>query len=89
MELPMVAPAPVFHDRAVVCRALVDHHDRCRHVQYYLTGMIALPNNSMANIAHCILESVDTFGPGCSRRHPIANVNASRSQSWTMRCVHM
>jgi hypothetical protein len=50
MELPMVAPAPVFHDHAVVCRALVEHHDQCRYVQYYLTGMIVLPNNSMANI---------------------------------------
>jgi hypothetical protein len=79
MELPMVAPAPVVRDHAVVCCAMVDNHGQCRHVQHYLTGMIILPNNSMANIARCILESADTSGLGCSRQPPIANSDASRS----------
>jgi hypothetical protein len=30
-----------------------------RPVQHYLTGLIVLPNNRMANIARCILDSAD------------------------------
>jgi len=81
MELPIWVSAPVIRDHAAVCRALVDNNGQCRHVQHCLTGMIILPKNSMANIACCILESADTSGFGCSRRHPIANVHASRSSS--------
>jgi hypothetical protein len=44
MEWPMVAPAPVVHGHAVVCRILVDHHGQSRHVQHYLPGMIILHN---------------------------------------------
>ena len=44
---------------AVVRRALVDHHGQRWHVQGYLTGMIILPNNRMANIARCILEGAN------------------------------
>jgi hypothetical protein len=89
MELPRVAPAPVVRDQAVVCRALVDHHGQSRHVQHYLTEMIILPNNSRANITRYILEDTDTSGISCSRRHPIVNVDASRSLFWTRRCVHI
>ena len=44
----------------VVRRALVDHHGQCWHVQGYLTGMIILPTNRMANIARCIVEGAST-----------------------------
>jgi SRSO17 transposase len=59
MELPIVAPAPVVSDHAAVFRDLFDNHCQFRHVQHYLTGLIVLPNKSMANIARCILESAD------------------------------
>ena len=59
MELPIVAPAPVVTDHAGVFRDLFDNQCQFRHVQHYLTGLIVLPNKSMANIARCILESAD------------------------------
>ena len=59
MELPIVAPAPVVTDHAAVIRDLFDHQCQFRHVQHYLTGLIVLPNKSLANIARCILESTD------------------------------
>jgi SRSO17 transposase len=59
MELPIVAPAPVVTDHAAVFRDLCDNQCQFRHVQHYLTGLIVLPNKSLANIARCILESTD------------------------------
>src|SRR5918992_4938420 len=59
MELPIVAPAPVVTDHAAVFRDLFDNQCQFRHFQHYLTGLIVLPNKSMANIARCILESTD------------------------------
>ena len=59
MELPIVAPAPVVTDHAAVFRDLFDNQCQFRHFQHYLTGLIVLPNKSMANIARCILESAD------------------------------
>jgi SRSO17 transposase len=59
MELPIVAPAPVVTDHAGVFRDLFDNQCQFRHFQHYLTGLIVLPNKSMANIARCILESAD------------------------------
>ena len=59
MELPMVAPAPVVTDHAAVFRALFDNQCQFRHFQHYLTGLIVLPNKSMANITRCILDSAD------------------------------
>ena len=59
MELPIVAPAPVVTDHAAVFRDLFDNQCQFRHVQHYLTGLIVLPNKSLANIARCILESTD------------------------------
>ncbi len=59
MELPIVAPAPVVSDHAAVFRDLFDNQCQFRHFQHDVTGLIVLPNKSMANIARCILESAD------------------------------
>jgi DDE superfamily endonuclease len=59
MELPIVAPAPIVAEHAVVFRDLFDNQCQFRHFQHYLTGLIVLPNKSMANIARCIFESAD------------------------------
>jgi hypothetical protein len=59
MELPIVAPAPVVADQAAVFRDLFENQCQFRHFQHYLTGLIVLPNKSMANIARCILDSAD------------------------------
>ena len=59
MELPIVAPAPVVTDHAAVFRDLFENQCQFRHFQHYLTGLIVLPNKSLANIARCILESAD------------------------------
>jgi hypothetical protein len=59
MELPMVAPAPVVTDHAAVFRDLFDNPCQLRHVQHDLTGLIVLPNTSLANSARGILESTD------------------------------
>jgi SRSO17 transposase len=59
MELPIVAPAPVVADQAAVFRGLFENQCQFRHFQHYLTGLIVLPNKSLANIARCILDSAD------------------------------
>ena len=59
MELPIVAPAPVVTNHAAVFRDLFDNQCQFRHFQHYVTGLIVLPNKSLANIARCILDSAD------------------------------
>ena len=59
MELPIVAPAPVVIEHAAVFRDLFDNQCQFRHFQHYLTGLIVLPNKSLANMARCILDSPD------------------------------
>jgi hypothetical protein len=59
MELPIVAPAPIVTEHAAVFRDLFDNQCQFRHFQHYLTGLIVLPNKSMANMARCLLESAD------------------------------
>jgi hypothetical protein len=59
MELPIVAPAPVVTDHAAVFRDLFENQCQFRHFQHYLTGLIVLPNKSLANIARCIFDSAD------------------------------
>jgi hypothetical protein len=59
MELPIIAPAPVVTDHTGVFRDLFDNHCQFRHFQHYLTGLIVLPNKSMASITRCILDSAD------------------------------
>src|SRR5215475_2876760 len=53
MELPIVAPAPAVADQAAVFRDLFENQCQFRHFQHYLTGLIVLPNKSIANIARC------------------------------------
>jgi DDE superfamily endonuclease len=59
MELPLVAPAPIVTEHAVVFRNLFENQCQFRHFQHYLTGLIVLPNKSLANITRCILDSAD------------------------------
>jgi hypothetical protein len=59
MELPILEPAPVITAHATVFRDLFENQCQFRHFQHYLTGLIVLPNKSMANIARCTLESAD------------------------------
>jgi hypothetical protein len=59
MELPLVAPAPVVTEHAGVFRDLFDNQCQFRHFQHYLTGLIVLPNKSLANMARCMLDSAD------------------------------
>jgi hypothetical protein len=60
MELPILAPAPVVTEHAAVFRDVFENQCQFRHFQHYLTGLIVLPNKSLANIARCILDSADT-----------------------------
>lgn len=59
MQVPIVAPAPLVTAHAEVFRDLFENRRQFRHFQNYLTGLIVLPNKSMANIARCILDSAD------------------------------
>ena len=59
MQLPIIEPAPVVIEHAGIFRDLCENQCQFRHFQHYLTGLIVLPNKSMANIARCILESAD------------------------------
>jgi DDE superfamily endonuclease len=59
MERPIVAAAPVVTKHAAVFRDLFDHQCQFRHFQHSLTGLIVLPNKSMANISRGILDSAD------------------------------
>jgi DDE superfamily endonuclease len=59
MELPLVAPAPIVTEHAAVFRDLFENQCQFRHFQHYLTGLIVLPNKSLANITRCILDSAD------------------------------
>jgi hypothetical protein len=59
MELPIVAPAPIVTEHAVVFRDLFENQCQFRHFQHHLTGLIVLPNKSMANIARCLLDNAD------------------------------
>jgi hypothetical protein len=59
MELPILEPAPVVAQHGAVFRDVFENQCQFRHFQHYLTGLIVLPNKSMANIARCILNSAD------------------------------
>jgi DDE superfamily endonuclease len=59
MALPLVAPAPIVTEHAAVFRDLFENQCQFRHFQHYLTGLIVLPNKSLANITRCILDSAD------------------------------
>jgi SRSO17 transposase len=59
MELPIIEPAPVVAEHAVVFRDLFENQCQFRHFQHDLTGLIVLPNKRIANSARCILDSAD------------------------------
>jgi hypothetical protein len=59
MEWPIVMPAPVVTNHAALFRNLFDNQCQFRHVEPYVTRLILLPNESMANIARCIADSAD------------------------------
>ena len=59
MELPIIEPAPVVTKHAEVFRDVFDNQCQFRHFQHYLTGLIVLPNKSLANMTRCILDSAD------------------------------
>jgi SRSO17 transposase len=59
MEWPIIAPAPVVTEHAGVFRDLFDNQCQFRHVQHYLTGLMVLPNKSLAHMARCVLDSAD------------------------------
>lgn len=59
MQLPIVAPAPIVAAHAEAFRDLFENRRQFQHFQNYLTGLMVLPNKSMANIARCVVESAD------------------------------
>lgn len=59
MQLPIVVPAPLVTVHSVAFRDLFENRKQFRHFQNYLTGLMVLPNKSMANITRCILDSAD------------------------------
>ena len=59
MQLPLVTPAPLVTAHAGAFRDLFENRCQFRHFQNYLTGLIVLPNKSMANIVRCSLDSAD------------------------------
>src|SRR5262245_3249971 len=59
MELPILDPTPVVTEHAAVFRDVFANQCQFRHFQHYLTGLIVLPNKSMASITRCILDSAD------------------------------
>jgi SRSO17 transposase len=59
MQLPIVAPAPLVVTHAEAFRHLFENRCQFRHFENYLTGLMVLPEKTLANIAHCVLESAD------------------------------
>jgi hypothetical protein len=60
MQLPILAPAPVVTEHAAVFRDLFEHQGQFRHVQHDLSGLIVLPNKSLAHMTRGILDRADT-----------------------------
>lgn len=59
MQLPIIAPAPLVATHAKAFQDLFENRCQFRHFENYLTGLMVLPNKSMANIARCTVESSD------------------------------
>ena len=51
MQLPIIAPAPLVIAHAGAFRDLFENRCQFQHFENYLTGLMVLPNKSMANIA--------------------------------------
>jgi hypothetical protein len=59
MQLPILMPAPLVSKHAAAFEDIFENRKQYRHFQNYLTGLMVLPNKSMANISRCILDSAD------------------------------
>ncbi len=59
MQLPIIEPAPLVTAHAEAFRDLFENRCQFRHFENYLTGLMVLPNKSMANIARCVVASSD------------------------------
>jgi hypothetical protein len=59
MQLPILAPAPLVVTHAKAFRDLFGNRCQFQHFENYLTGLMVLPNKSMANIARCMVASSD------------------------------
>ena len=59
MQLPLVSVAPIVLDHGETFREVFANRKQFRHFQNYLTGLIALDNKSLANLARCIVDSAD------------------------------
>ena len=59
MQLPIIEPAPLVAVHAEAFRDLFENRCQFRHFENYLTGLLVLPNKSMANSARCVVESSD------------------------------
>jgi len=59
MQLPIVEPAPLVTAHAEAFRDLFANRCQFRHFENYLTGLMVLPNKSMANLARCVVGSSD------------------------------
>ena len=59
MQLPILAPAPLVAMQAEAFRDLFENRCQFRHFENYLTGLMVLPNKSLANMTRCILDSSD------------------------------
>ena len=59
MQLPIVSPAPLATIHGETFGDLFENQCQFRHFQNYLTGLMVLPNKSLANSARCIRDSAD------------------------------
>lgn len=59
MQLPIITPAPLVKAHAAAFRDLFENRCQFRHFENYLTGLMVLPNKSMANMARCVIASSD------------------------------
>ena len=59
MQLPIIAPAPLVIAHAGAFRDLFENRRQFQHFENYLTGLMVLPNKSLANIARCVMNSAD------------------------------
>ena len=59
MELPIVKIAPIVEKYGQTFAGIFENRCQFQHFANYLTGLITLPNKSMANITRCIVESAD------------------------------
>jgi len=59
LELPIVKIAPIVEKYGGNFADLFENRCQFQHFRNYVTGLIALPNKSMANMTRCIVESAD------------------------------